>query len=964
MKHVSKSQFQPNSASTLNLSVGLGETDDDPIVITPVSLLSEESSELQDYVWEDSASDDETVASNKPDIPVWTGGKSPGDGHSGWWDKYGTHLHDTSGTYVGRDVKARGEYNMADGEVSFENLMHRLSSGQSKGTYLYTRIEGNEGDNVIHGWNPENWDNYDGGTSIKNYYSNYHHRDNISGGDGDDIIIAYRGNDQLFGDGGNDVIYGGGGHDYIDGGEGDDQLFGESGNDKIIGGGGKNILVGGEGDDILIAGNEGDKLYGGTGNDLLFGGDGDDVLFTGHIDETSADTLYGGKGADTFVIGSVPEPTTHDPNHNQSNGLGEEWLEEAGNLALAKMLPGAKLFINLARGLIDGIKNMFKTEEQVVETVNPPKVSLVEILDFNPLEDKIIVPVNVEGPVTLDLQASIVDGAAFDLVALDPADNKFKVITTFYWDEASNIFPGATSISQQNTDAFIQRLKETALITGPDGAHYGLGQKIDLGLSSEDLAGLGTSKFVTFGAFGGVSMVGFHDEDRQLGTNHNDVLQAYTSERDTHGGNEAEIRNDGNDVLYGFGGDDIMAGGGGFNKLYGGEGNDTAWYGDSLSGIYVDMNNKAEDASGEYYWAWHGNSANPFDLNDEIRDKEGYDLLWSVENIYGSDHDDVIIGDEGDNVFTSGDGKDVLTGNGGADTFILNGGGNTITDFDADEGDRIEIDLDAYGMTGWFDLDHRIENGQIVLFNKLTDEIIVRYDDDGNGFDPSYIDLRSLVGNDEEGYQVVYEPPFGANTLEWFEKYGNRIDAEVGEELVTVDGTDSWDYMIGDTGSGGLTLNGGAGDDYIVGGALNQFATLNGGDGNDTIVIRKGAMITNANGGDGDDVIILDADQSSEAGFANMFGGEGSDTFVITGPGSQYGGQVIRDFEADDSIVIDLEGFGISSLDQLQIEWRSSTHWVTANGQKVISVQGVDEHFDVMQHISELTAQQSQDWGL
>ncbi len=961
MKHVSKSKFQPSSDNTINISVGLGETDDDPIVIPPVSLLSEDSRELQDYVLEGSVSDDEIVASNKPDIPVWTGGKSPGDGHSSWWDKYGTHLLDTSGTYVGRDVKARGEYKMADGEVSFENLMHRLSSGQSKGTYLHTRIEGNDGDNVIHGWNPENWDNYDGGTSIKNYYSNYHHRDNISGGDGDDIIIAYRGNDQLFGDAGNDVIYGGGGHDYIDGGEGDDQLFGESGNDKIIGGGGKNILVGGEGDDILIAGNEGDKLYGGTGNDLLIGGDGDDVLFTGHIDATSADTLYGGKGADTFVIGAVPEPTTHDPKHNQSNGLGEEWLEEAGNLALAKMLPGAKLVINLAKSLIDGIKNIFKTDEQVVEAnevpVNPN--SVVEILDFNPLEDKITVPVSLDGVVALKLEAMDITDAGFELLALNE-NNVYEVIARFYWDEPSNIFPNATSISKENTDAFIQRLKETALITGPDGAQYGLGQQIDLGLSSEDVAGLGTSKFVTFGAYGGISMVGSSGENRQLGTNHNDVLQGYTSERDTHGGNEAEIRNDGNDVLYGFGGDDVMAGGGGFNKLYGGEGNDTAWYGDSLSGIYVDMNNKAEDASGEYYWAWHGNSATPFNLNDEIRDKEGYDLLWSVENIYGSDHDDVIIGDEGDNVFTAGDGKDVLTGNGGADTFILTGGENTITDFDASEGDRIEIDLDAYGMTGWFDLDHRIENGQIVLFSKTTGKDIVRYDDDGNGFDPSYIDLRSLQGNDDDGYQVVYEPPYGVNTLEWFEKYGNKINVETGE---TGHGTDSWDYMVGGDGNDLTSLYGGAGDDYLVGGG-SSFTTLDGGEGNDILVIRKGALVTNAYGGDGDDVIILEADQSTHAGYAGLFGGEGSDTFVITGPGSQYGGQVIRDFEADDSIVIDLEGFGISSLDQLQIEWMGNTHWIKANGQKVISVQGVDEHYDVMQHISELTAQQSQDWGL
>lgn len=200
----------------------------------------------------------------------------------------------------------------------------------------------------------------------------------------------------------------------------------------------------------------------------------------------------------------------------------------------------------------------------------------------------------------------------------------------------------------------------------------------------------------------------------------------------------------------------------------------------------------------------------------------------------------------------------------------------------------------------------------------------------------------------------------GTNTLGWFEKYTNRIDVEAGE---TGHGTDGSDYMIGGEGSDTTNLYGGAGDDFIIGGGPS-FTTIDGGDGNDTILIRKGAWITNAHGGDGDDVIILNADQSTEAGFANLYGGEGSDTFVITGPGSKGAGQAIRDFDADDSIIIDLEGFGISSSDELRFEWMGSTHWITANGHKVIAIQGVDETHDIMQQIRELTPQQSQGWGL
>ncbi|CAD0186984.1 Cyclolysin [Ruegeria sp. THAF57] len=943
MKHVSKSKVHSAAKGTVNVTIGIGETEDEIIVVPPVypqpegvDEISMDDEQIGGFLTLDADAEDTTVSADEAGLWIDSASTAtitpPAPDQS--WARSGTELNKFSYVFSVNKFLSAGEHRMAEGQTNFTNSVQNGAKSNEK--KAFTKIVGNSGDNVIYGMGSLTYQHR--GEDIHTYI----HDDLIYGGAGNDIIYGFAGDDVLFGEEGNDVLYGGDGNDYLSGGEG------------------KNVLVGGAGNDILVAGNEGDKLFGGTGSDQLYGGDGDDILSTGYIETGSADFLHGGKGADTFIIGAVPEPAPVVPGNESSGGPSAGLITGLTGFAVAKMMPGKKFMEYVAKTVVGGLIDMFKTDEQPVQTEEPTALALVTINDFNPLEDKITVPVNVTGLVAIDIQASMVANAAFDLVTIDPADNKPKVIATFFWDDASNIFPWAETISQGNADAFIQRLRETAIISGPDGVQYGMGQRIDLGLSAEEIAGLGTSKFVSFGAFGGISMVGSDDGDRQLGTNHNDVLQAYVSERDIYGGDEAEIRNDGNDVLHGFGGDDILAGGGGFNKLYGGEGNDTAWYGDSLSGIYVDMTDKKSDTHGDYYWAWHGNSASSFDINAEDRDTEGHDLLWSVENIHGSDHDDVIIGDDDNNIFTTGAGNDVLTGGGGADTFVMTGGENEITDFSAQDGDRIEIDMGAYGMTNWFDLDHRIENGKIVLFSKATGEVIVRYDDGGNGFDISLIDLRSLIGNDEDGYQVVYEPPFGANTLEWFEKYGNQISVETGE---TAHGTDSWDYMIGGDGNDLTNLYGGGGDDYLVGGGAS-FTTLDGGDGNDILMIRKGALITNAYGGDGDDVLILDADQQMQAGFASLFGGEGSDTFVITGPGSQYGGQVIRDFDADDSIVLDLDGFGISSLDQLHIEWRSNTHWVTANGQKVISVQGVDEHFDVMQHISELTVQQSQDWGI
>ncbi|AOX01713.1 hypothetical protein BJP34_21745 [Moorena producens PAL-8-15-08-1] len=56
----------------------------------------------------------------------------------------------------------------------------------------------------------------------------------------------------------------------------------------------------------------------------------------------------------------------------------------------------------------------------------------------------------------------------------------------------------------------------------------------------------------------------------------------------------------------------------------------------------------------------------------------------------------------GDDILEGGEGNDTLTGNGGADTFVFNSlseGVDTITDFDATEGDVIQITRNGFGIT-------------------------------------------------------------------------------------------------------------------------------------------------------------------------------------------------------------------------------------------------------------------------
>lgn len=113
--------------------------------------------------------------------------------------------------------------------------------------------------------------------------------ENLSFGDGDNVVT---------GGNGDDSFDGGAGNDALNGGAGDDNLVGGLGNDALKGGSGDDLLDGGTGDDNLSGGSGDDILLGGLGNDALSGGSGDDRLEGGAGD----DTLTGGSGNDVFVF--------------------------------------------------------------------------------------------------------------------------------------------------------------------------------------------------------------------------------------------------------------------------------------------------------------------------------------------------------------------------------------------------------------------------------------------------------------------------------------------------------------------------------------------------------------------------------------------------------------------------------------------------------------------------------------
>jgi Ca2+-binding RTX toxin-like protein len=123
----------------------------------------------------------------------------------------------------------------------------------------------------------------------------------IDGTAGDNSLTGGDANDYIYGYAGNDTLSGGAGADYIEGGDGNDRLRGDAGNDALYGGAGADNLNGGTGND---------HLDGGSGRDVMVGGAGADTLVISGNDNLRGNASGATEDArDTFIFGSGPNPT-------------------------------------------------------------------------------------------------------------------------------------------------------------------------------------------------------------------------------------------------------------------------------------------------------------------------------------------------------------------------------------------------------------------------------------------------------------------------------------------------------------------------------------------------------------------------------------------------------------------------------------------------------------------------------
>jgi Ca2+-binding RTX toxin-like protein len=173
---------------------------------------------------------------------------------------------------------------------------------------------------------------------------------------------------------------------------------------------------------------------------------------------------------------------------------------------------------------------------------------------------------------------------------------------------------------------------------------------------------------------------------------------------DARGGDDLVFAKGGDDIVIGGTGNDTIGGGSGSDELRGGEGNDLIFGGTGNDVIY---GGEGDDIA----WGGSGNDllkgANGNDTlgggagNDQLHGGAGRDVLYGGEGndlLLGDGGDDALYGGNGHDRLNGGVGNDLLSGGAGADTFIFknNEGDDVIRDFNAAQGDRIDLGGQTY----------------------------------------------------------------------------------------------------------------------------------------------------------------------------------------------------------------------------------------------------------------------------
>lgn len=507
-----------------------------------------------------------------------------------------------------------------------------------------------------------------------------------------------------------------------------ENAIGGSGNDEIAGNVGENMLTGNGGNDVLVGRGGDDELIGGTGNDTLYGdfrtpenpytGTG---LFTENGDASNSTRLTArdlngaiGYRSDVNIEHSDTNPSvtvsgTGDGNHDwfffDVKAPGQITLDIDGTLDSYIELYDANgnlLAFNDDASQDSGENRTNTFQSFIAYTVTTPGRYYVKVGTYpngsvigvgslytlgivlpDPVEDD----AGGSGNDTLDGGAgndTLVGGAGDDTADGGSGQDVFVLDgnqADFTWVKNGNGTWTVTDTRPGN-DEGTDTLKDIETLRFNDGT-----VNLTTTVNPPNLPqvtvidGSGGNDFLP-GTSGDDSISGYAGNDRIFAKGGNDTVYGGSGD-DTIGGGA------GDDELRGGNGDDLMFGGPGDDELYGGEGKDIVWAG---PGNDLVRGGNGDDLVG-------GGLG-----NDEIHGGAGHDTLFGgagADTLFGDKGKDELYGGAGQDRIIGGPGNDFLSGGADADTFVFakGDGKDVIRDFDAAEGDRIDLGGQTYTVT-------------------------------------------------------------------------------------------------------------------------------------------------------------------------------------------------------------------------------------------------------------------------
>ena len=569
------------------------------------------------------------------------------------------------------------------------------------------------------------------------------------------------------------------------------EIFAGAGNDTINAGAGPDLIHGEDGDDNVSAGTGNDVLDGGLGGDILDGGQGVDTatyynaatgvtasLDTGlgvvNTGEATGDTYVNienlaGSNFDDILIGDAQKNLLTGGTGNDKlvgRGNGDILNGGDGNDTASFEFAVSAVTVSLAsntgtQGEADG-DELVSIENLIGGAGNDTFISGLGI-QANAFDGRVGIDTVSYAASTSGIAATLTAGLITQ--TNDAAGDTFTNIENLVGSNQNDTLVGDAANNQLNGGIGNDVLEGMAggdSLIGGGGNDTASFEHATLGVvtSLNTVFTVGPIVTLTNDAAGDT----YSGVENLRGSNFNDTLI---------GDNSANI-------LSGGEGDDTLEGMEGSDTLIGGNGNDTASYAHALTGVAATLTASLAGFSSS------GDAAS--------------DTYDSIENMTGSNYNDILIGDANNNILNGGDGDDVLEGFGGVDTLIGGAGSNTAS----------------------------YEHSAAGVLASLLDPSLNTNDAAGD----TYTNIQNLLG-------TVFNDDLTGNAND------NVLTGGGGDDLIS-------------GGAGVDKLFGGDGDDALVDDGVG-LAELNGGTGNDIIRLTNFDTAVDAVvGGIGTDTLVID----------------------------------------------------------------------------------------------------------